>query len=391
MADASEELQTDGGMPNIKKLNLSSQKRASSAPSKERPPPPLTPRNKKASRSLFKELEGTCRTMRHTRERVLQVLKVVQGTIGEIVASYNSATDTLSKNASMAAGTKETQSGTGGSKGPQSPGSKKQRPMTADEKIDLKRELRDKLEAEGQERDPTDDEVKAEADKRMAGKKFELERAKSRAGVSNKPIVVALEALRDAAQKQSTALVAHERVLQKQLADVQEIEETLESHRDMRDSLFDPVKSTDLRFARKMGVKPIERSVLYQKMNFVPKDKHGKDLKCDWNDKDQEAAEGKRGAILDAKGNVGLTGHEATFCAADREDQSRAVCNKAMKAVRDARSELALRKSTLQVAVRMSREIAVKQKRAAKTGNFGTSEQRNTDPASRKLATTPED
>ena len=33
--------------------------------------------------------------------------------------------------------------------------------------------------------------------------------------------------------------------------------------------------STDLPFARRMGVKPIKRSVLYQKMNLLPKNKDG--------------------------------------------------------------------------------------------------------------------
>ena len=94
---------------------------------------------------------------------------------------------------------------------------------------------------------------------------------------------------------------------------------------------------------------------------------------------------------MDSKGNKGLTGHEATFCAAEREDTARALCNAALKAVRTAQSQLASRKSALQVAVLNSREMAMKQKRAAKSGKFGSSEERNTDPSTRKTPTNPED
>jgi hypothetical protein len=149
---------------------------------------------------------------------------------------------------------------------------------------------------------------------------------------------------------------------------------------DARDALFDPLKSTDLPFAKRMGVRPIERSVLYQKMNLLPKNRDGSTLVIDWNDKDQEAAEGKKmhGHFKDDKGHAGLTAHEATFQAAKGEDASRFVCNSALKSVRDAQSQLALRKSTLQVAVLESRQLLAKQNRAAKTGKFGSSEERTT-------------
>ena len=68
-----------------------------------------------------------------------------------------------------------------------------------------------------------------------------------------------------------------------------------------------------------------------------------------------------------------------------------ALCNLALKDVRSAQSQLALRKSQLQVAVLNSRQQVLKGKRAAKTGKFGSTEQRNTDPATRKMATNPED
>ena len=82
---------------------FSSQKRASSAPTKERPPPPLTPRARKASRMLFRELEGTVMTMRHAYKRTENSYKIVVGTIGELQASVKSADATLSNNATMVA------------------------------------------------------------------------------------------------------------------------------------------------------------------------------------------------------------------------------------------------------------------------------------------------
>ena len=157
---------------------------------------------------------------------------------------------------------------------------------------------------------------------------------------------------------------------------------------DARDALFDPLKSTDLPFARKMGVRPIQRSVLYQKMNMLPKNKDGSQLVIDWNDKDQEAGEGKKmfDAFKDDKGHPGLTAHEATFAASREEDQTRFVCNTALKAVRDAQSQMASRKSALQVSVLEARQISMKMKRATKTGKFGSSEQRNTVSARCTLA-----
>ena len=162
---------------------------------------------------------------------------------------------------------------------------------------------------------------------------------------------------------------------------------------DARDALFDPLKSTDLPFAKRMGVRPIQRSVLYQKMNMLPKNNDGTPLNIDWNDKDPEAPEGKKMHSLfkDDKGHPGLTAHEATFAAASGEDASRFVCNSALKAVRSAQSQLAQRKSALQVSVLEARQITLKAKRALKTGKFGSSEERTTDPATRKMASNPED
>jgi hypothetical protein len=43
------------------------------------------------------------------------------------------------------------------------------------------------------------------------------------------------------------------------------------------------------------------------------------------------------------------------------------------------------------VAVLKSRDQTLKMKRAAKSGKFGSGEERNTDPATRKVAANPED
>ena len=392
-------------MPNMTKLDLtdaapgtrpkfSSEKRASSAP-KERPPPPLTPRARKASRSLFRELEGTCMTMRHAHKRTQQTYNIVVGTIKELQNSALSSRTTLENNKKMVAGTKQTKPGELGSppkpKSPGEPSSKALRPVTMDEREEVKRELRLTIEEAGEERDATDEEVDAEIASRREAQRMEKEKLRVKTGAANKGIVDCLEKLVESSLRSVNELHSHERTLENMIMSLQEIIDNLTEHKDMRDSLFDPLLSTDLPYAKKKGFKPIQRSVLYQKMNFVPKNKDGSDMKPDWDDKDQEAVAGKRGSIPDDKGRIGLTGHQATFCAAEREDTARAQCNAALKAVRMAQSTLASKKSALQVAVLHSREQAQKAKRAAKTGNFGSSEARNTDPATRKTAANPED
>ena len=86
-----------------------------------------------------------------------------------------------------------------------------------------------------------------------------------------------------------------------------------------------------------------------------------------------------------------MTGHEATELAAEREDAARVVCNHALQAVRDAKSRLASRRSAVQTAVRQSREAVTRQRRVAKSGNFGMAGERDTNPASRRMATNPLD
>ena len=154
---------------------------------------------------------------------------------------------------------------------------------------------------------------------------MEKEKLRVKTGAANKGIVDCLEKLVESSLRSVNELHSHERTLENMIMSLQEIIDNLTEHKDMRDSLFDPLLSTDLPYAKKKGFKPIQRSVLYQKMNFVPKNKDGSDMKPDWDDKDQEAVAGKRGSIPDDKGRIGLTGHQATFCAAEREDTARAV------------------------------------------------------------------
>lgn len=384
-----------------KRPNFSSEKRASSAPKEKPPPPPITPRNKKASRSLFRELEGTVATIEHSKKRVQSTLLIVKGTIAQLEASVRSSSKTLGDNSTMVAGTKDTKE----AKGPSSPGKKPStpsrvvRPITEDERIIIRRELRDELEANGEERDATEEEVEAKVKKLMEEKKTAAEKSVRRAGMCNKGIVDALEQLRASSKKSVTELQTHERTVAQQIDHLKLVIELLCLHKDKRDALFDPLLVTDLPFARRMGAKnpvkypPIERAVLYQKMNLMPKNKDGSMLNVDWNDKDEEAGDGKivLGSFQDDKGHVGLTAHEATREASKAEDQSRFLCNGAIKAVRQAQSTLESRKSALQVAVLNARQMNLKAQRAAKSGKFGSSEERNTDPSSRKGATNPED
>lgn len=388
----------DNAMTNPKgKMPTGLAKRAGSAPKERPPPPPITPRNKKASRSLFRELTGTVRTMMHSKKRVESTLCIVKGVKNELIAAVESSTQRLADNARMVAGTKDTTPGeTKKAPSPKSPtggGGFTNRSLTIDEWEELRRELRDNLEAAGEERDPSEEELQEEANKRMEEKRKAAELSKRRQGLSNKGIVDALEKLRSSSKASVFELEKHQLAAEKQIFELDKVITLLTIHMEARDALFDPVKSTDLPFAKRMGVRPIERSVLYQKMNLLPKNRDGSTLVIDWNDKDQEASEGKKmhEHFKDDKGHAGLTAHEATFAAASCEDAARFVCNSALKAVRDAQSQLAQRKSALQVAVLESRQLLAKQNRAAKSGKFGSSEERNTDPSTRKMATNPED
>jgi len=69
---------------------LSSANRSLSA-KKARPASPLTPRQKKATRSLFRELGQTGRTIHHMLTRVRQTLMITEGTMRELRAAAESA------------------------------------------------------------------------------------------------------------------------------------------------------------------------------------------------------------------------------------------------------------------------------------------------------------
>ena len=209
-------------------------KRAGSAPAKERPPPPpITPRNKKASRSLFRELEGTVATMRHAKTRVERTHMVVRGVLGELRASKASTEKTLGANARMVAGTMDTTPGaTKKAPLPKSPnGNFKVRPMTSDELDDLKRELRDEIEANGEERDPTEDEIDAAVKSRLDSKQKMQEGLRKVAGTSNKGIVDALQKLRESCINSITELERQEVVVFRQIGELDKVIMLLTLHK----------------------------------------------------------------------------------------------------------------------------------------------------------------
>ena len=191
------------------------------------------------------------RTTDHSIARLEQAMAVVNGTIAELEAAARSAHVSLESNARMHASTKET-----GPKGPKGPifGPRK---LNDTEMQELKDRLRDELWASGDERFPTEYEIGEEVKKVLEKEKM-LTQSKGRmSGVANKPIVTELEKLRDSASRMAAELVPFKEKVIKQMGECQEIKAILESHRDMRDSLFDPVLSNPV----------IKTSVLYQKMN----------------------------------------------------------------------------------------------------------------------------
>lgn len=207
-------------------------KRAGSAPKERPPPPPITPRNKKASRSLFRELMGTVGTMRHSKKRVESTLCIVKGVKKELEAAVESSSQRLSDNARMVAGTRDTTPGdTKKAPAPKSPaGGFKNRPLTGDELEDLKRELRDGLEAIGEERDATEEELQDEANKRMEARRKAAETSKRRQGLSNKGIVDALEKLRESSKASILELEKHQITVEKQIVDLDMIIQLLTIH-----------------------------------------------------------------------------------------------------------------------------------------------------------------
>lgn len=88
-----------------------------------------------------------------------------------------------------------------------------------------------------------------------------------------------------------------------------------------------------------------------------------------------------------------LDDHDTHACLADanaREETARAVSVKALALARDAASKLQARKSAVQLSVRTSRDNANSNRKAQRTGQFGSSTARETNPATRKIALNPE-
>ena len=347
------------------KPKLSSQvARAASAGKVTAPPSPLTPRQKKATRSLFKELGSTARCIAHMQTRTTKMHQLISGQIKELQAAAEGAQRSLTNNFKMVAATKDT----GSKASPAKSGSGlTPRPFNPTEIDNLTAELRDKLWASGEERFPTDYELEQEMQSRLEAKKLSNQSAKRRNSKANKPIVEALEKLGESSSRLALELATHEEQLRKQIDLLDEVWRSLKDHEEVRDQIFDP----------KFSNPKIKRSVLYQKTNPM------QPVTLDLDDKNQESSQGKN--------KYGSTGHEACSMAAEREDVARAACTRAHQAQRAAATELALRKSALQVSVRTSREMVMKAWRASKTGKFGSSEERNTDPSAKKGATNPDD
>lgn len=315
-------------------------------------PQPLTPRARKATKSLFKELGQVARTINHSTKRVEQTHAITVGVIRELQAAAQGAEKGLMSNPGMAVGGRRA-------------GSPARRP-NATELVDLKQQVRNKL-----ERSPTKDEIEGEVKAMRQQRTLEAEVGRRRQAVANRPIVGALEALFDSSTKAVHELALHEQMLARKLEELGGVYQALKMHEGVRDEIFDPVLAS-----REDG----SRSVLYQRTAplYAPR--------LDLDDNDPAATIGK----LACSNGLEVTGHEATALAAEQEDSARILCTGAMKAVRDAQARLGRKKSDLQVAVRKSREMVLCQRRAAKVGKFGSSEARDTNPASRRLALAPE-
>ena len=315
---------------------------------------PLTARARKATKQLFKELHHVRHSTMVMKKRVEATKCIVEGVMAELNLAADGVQKRLEANKVMTAMTKPTRGGAGLAAPiktkSQPPGVR--RPNAHERKV-----LSDDFFAE-QQRDPDEDELEEAIALTAERKQQAQEILRSKTGESQKPIVEALQALQASAVQSVKELVLHQAILHRHVNDLKEMIDNLYNHEKIRDDLFDPVKTNE----------KIERSVLYQKMNPL------QPLPLDLQDKDPAATAGRN--------SYGTTGHEATFLAAEREDTGRADCNKAMKAVRAAQQEHALRKSQLQVAVLNQRKAILAARRAAKTGNFGSSDARNTDPSS---------
>lgn len=197
--------------PGKGKPALSSAKRSSSAGKKEKKDDLLlTPRARKATKQLFKELGHVKHTTIHMLKRVEACLCIVNGVQTELILASEGARSRLDANKAMTAMTKPTRGGAGLAAPVRTPHAPKGiRPPNFHELKCLK----DELKPDG---DPTEDEVEEAVAKDMELKQQAAEVLRTMTGQSNTPIVEALEKL-----EQSAILLAKELVLHQ--ASVQQI------------------------------------------------------------------------------------------------------------------------------------------------------------------------
>ena len=258
--------------PGRTKPTLSSAKRSSSAgKDKKKDDLPLTPRARKATKQLFKELTHVKHTTVHMLKRVEATLCIVNGVQIELIQAAEGARTRLDANKVMAAMTKPTRNGAGLAPPVRTPTAPKgiRRPNFHEMKC-----LKDELKPDGE---PTEDEVEEAIAKDMELKQQAAEVLRTMTGQSNTPIVEALEKLEQSATLLAKELVLHQEVVGKHVALLKEMVENIAMHERLRDDLFDPVKTNER----------IKRSVLYQKMSPLAP------LPLDIKDKDQSATEGR--------------------------------------------------------------------------------------------------
>ena len=338
----------------------------------------LTPRARRATKLLWREITQVKKAAIHMRRRVEQTHVLVTGVIAELEAAADGAATRLADNRRTHALTQETRDGArlpskDSIRGPGGAPLHPPRKPNEHERKEIAVRLRAALEEKGEERDPTPDEIYVEIMRGITARKVETDSHLAKISTSARPIVAAVEKLEKSSRASAKHLMPHAETLKAHVAALNEIAESLNDHEVQRDNLFDPVK----------GNEKIENSVLYQKMNTLSLPAPlAERLNADKDPEEKSAM---------AKNRFGTTGHEATFIAAATEDTARADITKAMHAVQAAQVELARRKSAVQLSVRGSRQVVTEQRRATTRGNFGSAERRVTDPIRRKMALTPED
>ena len=234
------------GQPAVPPISgLSSARRASSAPRSRttEPPPLITPRNKKASRSLFREIRGTVETMHHSRVRCERVLAVVMGVRQELENSLASAERTLQGNPRMVAVTRSTSPGRVGvqtlPKSPtkSSPVKVAQRRLTEEELREVSRDIRRAFEKTQNTADEflsseaVQEDLEEEAEKVRGEKKMQAETSVRRMGACNIVIVNALQKLKHSSKRNIVDLVDQERLVIKQIEELDLVIELLNRHK----------------------------------------------------------------------------------------------------------------------------------------------------------------